>query len=818
MLPNVSTYRAKSFVAERDMTSMAFEVKRTRAVWDASLRIPGTNRSGGWRCPVGTRYGGQITDRFGRNCGWGVARRLANEISDLGERLESVGDRRRGRRLERRNRRMVQRLQGQGRVERVAGRVAEALESDTTPNRPVARPARAVTPERPPRPATPRRQRQGQVARRRRGNLRDSELRRMDREIEQPGAPRTGEIDRGPVDRPRPAAPRARRRRASVNDTQNRPADVVAPEREPAKKAAAKKAPAKKAAAKKAAPAKKAAKKRVPAKKTPVKKTTAQKVPAEKVPARGYNPDDAPLGNAEGEAEAVRALRKAEFAPDNARMFRDMANQELQMLEGLDDNDVINVRTGNGLRKITVAEHRRHVEDLRAAYQEIIDYHDARGGNALIDENGQLREFRVEVNEVFGDGELVEFGRQAQMLDWEANPDTQMAEENRIAMQREQELLDRIDALGAPQHAVIAARPNANTIARDMRLADLRRSIQESVWARERLLERYEIAQARQRANENVADIVGEERVKKAREKVDAAVKKHQKRLAEYLNERYGEGNAPWKEMNSKRLDSLMSDLMGGDEAKANAAKTELESWISEMFVHPEIKGANGKKYRIVGNPTVRNNNGQLVMRFDGFVQRQDERGQWIRVGRTERDFRRDRFNNDELYVYNERLIIDNQDDKGAGIATIYNHHAFMYQKAAGLKRVGVTAAMDGPYVWGRFGYRSRIYDENIINAQREIANFRAGRNSIIRTEGQARIWEGLIEEHNKWKQGANNQFDPAAPLQPYRHIDFIYAIDVEDENHREQIRNWFVARFPMNGGEFLFDENGIVDDPREVV
>jgi hypothetical protein len=83
MLREISTYRAKSFISERDTSSIAYEVKRTRAVFDDSLAIPGTNRRGGWRCPPGTRYGGQITDRFGRNCGWGVSRRLANEISEV---------------------------------------------------------------------------------------------------------------------------------------------------------------------------------------------------------------------------------------------------------------------------------------------------------------------------------------------------------------------------------------------------------------------------------------------------------------------------------------------------------------------------------------------------------------------------------------------------------------------------------------------------------------------------------------------------------------------------------------------------------------
>ena len=194
---------------------MAYEVKAVRAVWDPSLSIPGTNRRGGWRCPTGTRYGGQITDRFGRSCGWGVARRIANQISDIGQRLENVDDARRGRRIARRERRILARLNpqggGAGRLERGLRGVADRLEAADTPSprgvrrrTVVARPPSVDTPE-VPRELTPAPRPQ---RRRRAPNLRDSEQRRMDREIEQPGAPRTGEAPVRPARRRQPARPR----------------------------------------------------------------------------------------------------------------------------------------------------------------------------------------------------------------------------------------------------------------------------------------------------------------------------------------------------------------------------------------------------------------------------------------------------------------------------------------------------------------------------------------------------------------------------------------------------------------------------------
>lgn len=133
---NIISYKASTFISEQQKTTFNYEVKRVRALWDPSLSIPGTNRRGGWRCPVGTRYGGQITDRFGRSCGWGVARRIANQIADIGEQLEQRDDNKRKRRLDRRNARMIRRLGGsvgEGRVEGRLRGIAERLDGGVTP-------------------------------------------------------------------------------------------------------------------------------------------------------------------------------------------------------------------------------------------------------------------------------------------------------------------------------------------------------------------------------------------------------------------------------------------------------------------------------------------------------------------------------------------------------------------------------------------------------------------------------------------------------------------------------------------------------------
>lgn len=139
---NVLTFKASSFISDQTRASAHFEIKGVRAIWDPSLSIPGTNRRGGFRCPIGTRYGGQITDRFGRSCGWGVARRIANQIADIGERLEQRDDDKRKRRLDRRNARMIRRLGGNAREGRVEGglrNIARRLEDGDAPKPRVGR-------------------------------------------------------------------------------------------------------------------------------------------------------------------------------------------------------------------------------------------------------------------------------------------------------------------------------------------------------------------------------------------------------------------------------------------------------------------------------------------------------------------------------------------------------------------------------------------------------------------------------------------------------------------------------------------------------
>lgn len=98
-------YKGLAFRNEQRLASMGFDIKKANSVFDPDL-----GPSGGFRCPEGSRYGGRITDRYGRNCGRSILRRLANTLIQTGGRLEGSLDQGRERRVARRDARMTRRL------------------------------------------------------------------------------------------------------------------------------------------------------------------------------------------------------------------------------------------------------------------------------------------------------------------------------------------------------------------------------------------------------------------------------------------------------------------------------------------------------------------------------------------------------------------------------------------------------------------------------------------------------------------------------------------------------------------------------------
>jgi len=75
---NAVDYKAKAFIAEKNISSLMYEVKGYRAIWDQNISS--------WRCPEDTVNGGQFTNRMGRGCTTGMMRRLGQFLMSLDDR------------------------------------------------------------------------------------------------------------------------------------------------------------------------------------------------------------------------------------------------------------------------------------------------------------------------------------------------------------------------------------------------------------------------------------------------------------------------------------------------------------------------------------------------------------------------------------------------------------------------------------------------------------------------------------------------------------------------------------------------------------
>ena len=142
---------------------------------------------------------------------------------------------------------------------------------------------------------------------------------------------------------------------------------------------------------------------------------------------------------------------------------------------------------------------------------------------------------------------------------------------------------------------------------------------------------------------------------------------------------------------------------------------------------------------------------------------------------------------------------------KGMGVATALNGHSWGWLKDAGFDRVGVGAASDGPYIWGRVGYRDGYSQRELWNlAANEVLKFRAGRSSIVTTEDQARMITELARRAN-----AVNYDGRTSPSR----MELIYALEHggSDNDRRARINKvkaWMRSNAPLSSGTLYLDQH----------
>ena len=859
-------YKALAFINDANLAGITYEIKRTRAVFDPDL-----GPSGGFRCPVGTRYGGQITDRFGRGCGWGAARRLLNTVVDAGERLEEIGDRRRDRRVQRRNRRVTRRLgrsvsDRTGRLERVArgadrfaGRARRFAERmDGNPGQPRGRRGeRTITGGRIDRAAN-RADRFAGRARRLADRILeggDGRERRREAMVDQANA-----------------APRPSRRRPTVEAGRvERPAES----KRPAKKAPAKKAPAKKAAAKKA-PAKKAAAKKAAAKKVPAKRVPAKKAPAKK--ATSIRPSTA---RSDRDPLALDRLAGTdrEFVEDfirNQGLFLDSDGERRYV-----ENAAQNLRP-DGLDEMARNLENAARDDRRKAQSEGRNLRDRIAYNEVANRKEErARELRRRAE--------VERVQQANAADSQ-RPRKQAAKKVPVKKAAKKRSASRRPASPEPA-AANPPNPPSNPTLNDLNTDDrtraqglinnslgfdpeeLNRRVERRIASRDRndiqnrinvLTGSVEADKARlrgrdkddlfnrvvdnelikrredmiRRYQEALRDIpdpnaprspLPEERVAELEMEVaDRYARLREKRggiIGRYMKKRYGDGDPPpWKTDRNLSVDEVRRLASG-----SAADKERVKQWILQIYKHDEVEVRGGQKFRTTNvNVSVSGRSSSVSGNIESFNTRANR---WEKVGSFSRTLNYQ--SGQPAFVYNSRMMMGKEDGirtafaeeaKNSGWTSVFNPHAFTWLKASGFERAEVSAAHDGKFVWGKSGFRQQNTQLRpggkkrltalVDGMNNEVRKYRNGRASIIRTDLDADLVAYLAQVAT----ARNYSID--AP----QHPEFVLALRgpenmtaEEREDYDAKIKDWFVSVSPFGSGRFDFDDENVPDDPREL-
>lgn len=851
-------YKALAFVSDQNLSSITYDLKSARAVFDPNL----AGGNGGYRCPVGTRYGGQITDRYGRGCGFGVARRLVNAIGDTARRAERRLDDRRKRRVDRRNRRVGARLGINKPNKPGRSRRGMATRLDDFADRRDQRQGRGVA-TRLEDFADRRDERQGVGRRNRRAvDAAPAAARRR----------RTTEL----VDAPAPQRARERRRSAAVdrvNDQpraakkpatvpaveQQRPAKkVVAKKRPvkkvPAKKAVAKKAPAKKVAAKKAVarPAKKAAAKRNADREAQRRLRSEMEREADRAPMPGFRPGRLFQGEEPAAAPApAKKVAAKKRAAKKAVASRNVETQERRRLQKIENNlnDWVDGVADDRERLKVIAGFEEEKQRLRALAndassgnesaldQEYALYEAAirrlrernlpppprfdadanvnrgssRGADRrpnYVDLNNQDREWvDQQVAAVYGDNlpEIIEGLIQEESI---ANLRERIRQIEEVEIPRLRKKANDRDLSDRERVYYSFALKFEEENARDFRAGIKRRD---------------GAAEANQEANAPEGGLTPEKIAKLEKDMAKRYANLRKKRggiVGQWMVKTYGkEDPPPWETDKNIKLDELERLVRG------NAAdQARVKEWVKQVYAIDEVVGRNGIRFRVkIADDQITMGGSRID--FAGDVQAFNPATQkWENVGITKRNIFTTRG-----YVHNDRLMLGKQGGynnpfaesiKNEGFTSVYNPHAFTWLKASGFKYADVNAAWDGQFVWARFGYRQDLgprAGKGLADAlMLEVSKYRqGGRDGLIRTDLDA----DLIEYLTTVAQQKNFAID--AP----QHPEYILVLagdknfsEAEKKAYDKKLQEWFVQTSPFSAGQFDFTDENVPNDPRKLV
>lgn len=351
-------------------------------------------------------------------------------------------------------------------------------------------------------------------------------------------------------------------------------------------------------------------------------------------------------------------------------------------------------------------------------------------------------------------------------------------------------------------------------------------------------------------------------------QRVRAALTKRRDRVGKYMEERYGT-KTPWRlredggtNLSRDDIGQLVSMIRDSDletEAgmqRSRDARKKLTEWARSVFEHQEIRGENGKTYRILldeeaGVSSFSSTEFKVMLNVyevlpDGRTKEvshvtSDDGGGIVRTIRF-----------DNGVAYHDLFYIPEEGHKRNGLSTIVNNHALTWLKSSGFDQVRLGAAWDGKYVWGRVGFEpvprqrtaslslvaQRMHVEKLLTDHPEVWNSnnptkalmeivrssgdsffeggdlndpereleRAVRHAIelwdnrggsfLQTDGQRAAVDYMLDRTRKWIDSGAAPDDPDRPT----HMDWILGVDDGTDN----TKHLFVAVRPDRAGANL--------------
>ena len=332
----------------------------------------------------------------------------------------------------------------------------------------------------------------------------------------------------------------------------------------------------------------------------------------------------------------------------------------------------------------------------------------------------------------------------------------------------------------------------------------------------------------RREAQQNIVDRVDGSQ---DRAKIDAIIAgvraKRREQLGRVMEEVYGSPEArPWdvwrvengipdgagrQDLSDEQIEDLLSKAYSVSwtnengvliEFKARTPSKRRQSWIVEGNV---FMTAPGGERRDVGGfeRALYFNNGNI--KSSRFNVGPFERDKDIDLA-TGQEFNIDRQTGKRTYVNGDAVPDNVISAKGQGAATNFNNHSWNWMKANGFEKVGVTSAADGPYIWGRVGYRLDDAEQTEYlwrKMNRELIRYDAGASDIILNDSQRNMIEYLSQQARE--ASFNPRHSPA-------HMEIILALESSKgkesiSERRQQVKAWMMANATLGSGVIHLDD-----------